>query len=92
MFLNMFSERTLSSGAFELVAEVVPDVATVNRLQEVRHGLKMLLPQRGEFVQELWQRVYEVRKIALTSGRGLPVVTGKGGSRCGSCWRPIHKW
>ena len=44
MFLNMLSERTLSSRAFELIAEVVPHVATVNRLQEVRHGLKMLLP------------------------------------------------
>ena len=57
-------------GAFELVAEVAPKVAIVNRPQKVRHGFKVLLPQGGEFVQELRRRVYELRKIAVATGRG----------------------
>jgi hypothetical protein len=71
---HVADDLRLFSGTFELVAEVTPQVAVVDRLQKVRHGAKVLLPQGGELVQELRRRVYELRKIALARGRGLPVV------------------
>ena len=66
------------TGAFGLVAEVATQVAVVDRLQEVRHGLKVLLAQGGEFIQKPKRRIYEVRKVALATGWGFPVVAGKG--------------
>ena len=45
-------EFGIGSGAFELVAEVARHGVVVDRVQEVRHGVKVLLPEGGELVQE----------------------------------------
>ena len=65
------------------MVEVLIDLVPVQRLQKIRHRLKMLLPQRPKRRQQLRRRVIEVGQVLVASRKGNPVITWKGDASLG---------
>src|SRR5262245_45241298 len=71
------------------MADVLIHFAFLNRLQETRYCLKMLLPQRSKLRRQLRRQVRYVRQVLGAIGKRNPVVAGKGDAGFGRRWLPV---